>query len=110
MALAAILLQTIQKPDKKLAIFLPFENWTGHFSLASVDRFGMNKIFVITLFFKRSRLKSGQKSPDFKWSGFQMAGTGIRSNPNTDHSSVFGGSLYVQKLNVSGIQTVTVYR
>jgi hypothetical protein len=61
--------------------------------LASLDRFGMNKIFFITLFFiKRSRLKSGQKSPDFKWSGFQMPGTGTRSNPNTDHL-VFGGSL-----------------
>jgi hypothetical protein len=23
-----------------------------------------------------------------------MSGTGIRSNPNTDHGSVFGGSLY----------------
>ncbi len=54
----------------------------------------------MTLFFiKRSRLKSGQKSLDFKWSGFQMPGTGIRSNPNTDHGirfgSVFGGSLYM---------------
>jgi hypothetical protein len=34
------------------------------------------------------------RSPDFKWCGFQMPGTGIRSNPNIDHSSVFGGSLY----------------
>jgi hypothetical protein len=40
----------------------------------------------MTLFFiKRSRLRTGQKSLDFKWSGFQMPGTGIRSNPNTDH-------------------------
>jgi hypothetical protein len=40
---------------------------------ASLDPFGMNKIFCITLFFiKRSRLvyhsKTRQKSPVFEWS------------------------------------------
>jgi hypothetical protein len=29
-------------------LFLPFENRTGHF-LASLDRFGMNKILLMTL-------------------------------------------------------------
>jgi hypothetical protein len=63
---------------------------------ASLDCFDIKNILFMTLFFiKRSRLATGQKSPDFKWSGFQMPGTGIRSNPNTDHGSVFGGSLYL---------------
>jgi hypothetical protein len=39
-------------------------------------------------------LATGQKSPDFKWSGFQMPGTGIRLNLNTARGSVFGGLLY----------------
>ncbi len=35
----------------------PFESRTGHFSSASLDRFVMNKIFFMNLFFKkRSRL------------------------------------------------------
>jgi hypothetical protein len=38
--------------------------------------------------------KSGQKSPDFKWSGFKMPGTGIKLNLKTEHSQVFGCSLY----------------
>ena len=41
---------------------------SGYF-LARLDRFGMNKIFFMTLFFiKRSRLVS----PDFKWSGLDI--------------------------------------
>jgi hypothetical protein len=39
-------------------------------------------------------LATGYECPDFKWSGYQISGTGIRSNPNTDHGSVFAGSLY----------------
>jgi hypothetical protein len=62
---------------------------------SSLDRFVMNKMFFMTLFFiKRSRLKSGPKSPGFKWSSFQMPGTGIRSYSNTDHGLVISGSLY----------------
>ncbi len=56
-------------------LFLPFEIRTGHF-LTSLNRFAINKIFFITLFFiKRSRLATGQKSPVLEWSGIQMPGT-----------------------------------
>ncbi len=45
---------------------------------------------------KRSRLVRKISGPDFKWSGYQMFGTGIRYNPNTARGSVFGGLLYKQ--------------
>ena len=43
---------------------------------------------------KRSRLASGFFCPVFGRSGYQMVGTGIRSNPNTASGSVLGGLLY----------------
>ena len=47
---------------------MAFETRSENFS-AGLDRFGMNKIFFMTLFFiKRSRLVS----PDFKWSGLDL--------------------------------------
>ena len=39
-------------------------------------------------------LATGHFCPDFKWSGYQMPRTGIRSNPNPARGSVFGGLLY----------------
>ncbi len=63
-------------------LFLPFENRTGRFFIASLDHFVMNKIFFMTLFFiKRSMLVTGHFCPVFKWSGYQMVDTGIRLNP-----------------------------
>jgi hypothetical protein len=57
MVLAAILLKTIRKPDRT-------------FLTASLDGFGMKKIFFMTLFFiKRSRLATGQNGPVFKCPG-----------------------------------------
>jgi hypothetical protein len=76
-------------------LFLPFEIRTGYF-LASLNRFGMNKIFFITI--KLSRLANQTQSLDFKWSDIQMPGTGIRYNPNTASGSVFGGVLYSTKI------------
>jgi hypothetical protein len=38
-------------------------------------------------------LKSGQKSPDFKWSGFKL-------NSKTEHGPVFGCSLYLKTFRV----------
>jgi hypothetical protein len=65
MVLAAILLKTIRKPD----FFVWFLNGRPSFYHskagpdifpAKLDRFGMNKIFLLTLFFiKRSRLVLG---------------------------------------------------
>jgi hypothetical protein len=61
----------------RLFVFLPFENRTGRFFIASLDRFAMNKIFFMTLFFiKRSRLAIQNpdtnvwfsNGPDIKWS------------------------------------------
>jgi hypothetical protein len=72
---------------------------TGHSCpVASLDCFGMKKIFFMTLFFiKQSRLvptiQKPDNSPVFKWSDIQMPGTGIRLNPNTDCDLVFGGQL-----------------
>jgi hypothetical protein len=39
-----------------------------------------------------------------------MSGTGIRYNPNTDHCSVFGGSLYcvVQSIKVEKLKNFDV--
>jgi hypothetical protein len=73
--------------------------------LASLDRFGIKNILFMTLFFiKWSRPATGQKSPVFEWPGYQMSGTGIRSNLKTDHGSVFGGSLYSQHLKTGLVQ------
>jgi hypothetical protein len=70
-----------------------FENQTGYF-LTSLNRFGMNKIFFMALFFiKRSRLATEHECPVFGCSAKQMVGTGIRFNPNTARGSVFGGLL-----------------
>jgi hypothetical protein len=55
------------------------------------------------------KLATGFFCPDFKWSGFQMPGTGIRYNPNTASGSVLGGLLYSRHPNtgLSGIRMGT---
>jgi hypothetical protein len=78
-------------------LFLPFENRTRLFSSASLNRFGINKIFLWLFSYKTvkaSHSKTGHCCPVIEWSGFQMPGTGIRSNPKTDHGSVFRWWLY----------------
>ncbi len=55
---------------------------------------------------KQSRLASGFFCPDFKWSGIQMPGTGIRLNPNTDGGSVLGCLLYFVQLILSFVQVM----
>jgi hypothetical protein len=78
----------IRKPDAKVRFLngkknggqkqdgRPFENRTGRFFIASLDRFVMNKIFFMTLFLiKRSRLANRNpdtnvrfsNGPDIKW-------------------------------------------
>jgi hypothetical protein len=76
-------------------LFLPFEIQTEVFLTSSLDRFinkGHKKYFFMP---KQSRLASGYFCPDFKWSGIQIPGTGIRYNPNTARGSVFGGLRYL---------------
>jgi hypothetical protein len=73
---------TIQNPD-----------WT--FLTASLERFDIKRYFD-HLLIKQSRLANRTQSPDFKWSGYPMVGTGIRCNPNTARGSVFGGVLYLK--------------
>ncbi len=87
-------------------IFVRFANGGGHFVFtiqnpdrifltASLDRFGIKNILFMPLFFiKRSMLVTGHECPVFKWSRYQMVGTGIRLNSNTDGGSVFGCLLY----------------
>jgi hypothetical protein len=63
-----------------LSINLPpfcIKSRTGLFSSASLERFGMNKTFLMTLFFiKRSRLVLGLFCPGFGRSDIQIPGTG----------------------------------
>jgi hypothetical protein len=72
---------------------------------ARLDRFGMNKIFFYDLFcIKQSRLVLGLFCLAFKWSGFQMVETGIRSNLKAEPCPGFGWVLYSNhpKVGLSG--------
>jgi hypothetical protein len=74
-------------------LFLPFEIRTDFFLTSSLYCFVMNKILFMTLFFiKRSRLALQKRlfCLVIEWSGFQMPGTGKKSNPKTDHGLDFG--------------------
>ncbi len=77
-------------------LFLPFKNQTGYF-LTSLDRFGMNKIFLMTLI-----NKTVYSSPNHL-----KTGTGIRSNPNTDHGLYLVGHC-IKKKNTNSVQFSTI--
>jgi hypothetical protein len=93
--------KTIRKPDFLFGFRMvaPFESGTEVFLTSSLDRFGMNKIFFYDrLLIKRSRLSPTIWKPDlcpaFKWSGYRMVGTGIRSNHKAVPCPAFGCILY----------------